>query len=82
MTTLAPTPRDVLPPPTVRAALIAARVTEVAGDVGQHLAIASEQAMPKPTFRARMAARLRAMTSPPPAPAAYDASGYYPVRRV
>jgi len=73
---------SALPGPSVRAELIAARVTEIVGDVAQHLAIASDQAMPRPTFRQRVASKLKSMVlADAPAPAAFDTGGYYPVRR-
>jgi hypothetical protein len=71
-----------LPPPTVREALIAARVPELERGLDHDLAIASDQAMPKPTFRQRIAARLKSMVvAETPASSSYDTAGYYPVRR-
>lgn len=70
-----------LPPPTVREALIAARVPEIERGIDQDLAIACEQVMPKPSMRDRIAAKLKAFVVAEAPAASYDNAGYYPVRR-
>lgn len=71
-----------LPPPSVRQTLIAARVPELERGLDQDLAISSDQSMPKPTIRQRIAAKLKSMVvAETPGPSAYDTAGYYPVRR-